>query len=123
MRGVRFAGGGGPELASDFPSLFGVTPRDCIGLTILLAPARPASLDHGAQRTGFVGPAIAAESDFPGSSSLHPATGATIRRLAVLDIDVLAPMHAPAFTGNCRGALEHLAADYDERVAAFEQHP
>jgi flavorubredoxin len=64
-----------------------------------------------------VGPAMAAEEAFPGSSSLHPATGATIRRLAALDIDVLAPMHAPAFTGECGAALEALAADYDERIA------
>jgi hypothetical protein len=67
----------------------------------------------------IVGPAIDAENDFPGSSSLHPATGATIRRLATLDIEVLAPMHAPAFTGDCRAALEELAADYDQRVDAL----
>jgi flavorubredoxin len=70
----------------------------------------------------IVGPAIAAENAFPGSSSLHPGTGATIHRLSALEIDVLAPMHAPAFTGDCRRALDQLAADYDERVAAFEPH-
>ena len=67
----------------------------------------------------IVEPAIAAEDAFPGSSSLHPATGDTIRRLSTLEVAVLAPMHAPAFTGDCRRALERLADDYDERVAAI----
>ena len=53
---------------------------------------------------------------FPGSSSLHPATGSTIRRLAALDVDTLAPMHGPAFTGDCRAALLDLADDFDKRV-------
>lgn len=64
----------------------------------------------------IVGPAIAAEDSFPGSSSLHPATGSTIRRLAALDVDTLAPMHGPAFTGDCRAALLDLADDFDKRV-------
>ena len=66
----------------------------------------------------IVGPAIAAEDDFPGSSSLHPATGSTIRRLAAFEIETLAPMHAPAYTGDCRTALLDLADDFDKRVAA-----
>ena len=37
-----------------------------------------------------------------GSLSLHPSSGATIRRLAELDVDTLALMHGPAFTGDCR---------------------
>jgi flavorubredoxin len=64
----------------------------------------------------IVGPAVAAEDDFPGSSSLHPATGSTIRRLASLDVVTLAPMHGPAFTGDCRAALLDLADDFDKRV-------
>ena len=35
----------------------------------------------------------------------HPTSGATIRRLAELDVDTLALMHGPAFTGDCRKAL------------------
>ena len=66
----------------------------------------------------IVGPAVAAEDDFPGSSSLHPASGSTIRRLASLDVDTIAPMHGPAFTGDCRAALLDLADDFDKRVAA-----
>ena len=66
----------------------------------------------------IVGPAVAAEDDFPGSSSLHPASGATIRRLASLAVETLAPMHGPAFTGDCRTALLDLADDFDKRVAA-----
>lgn len=65
----------------------------------------------------IVGPAISAEDVFHGSS-LHPASGATLRRLADLDVDALAPMHGPAFTGDCRAALLDLADDFDKRVGA-----
>jgi flavorubredoxin len=65
----------------------------------------------------IVGPAVAAEDEFPGSSSFHPASGATIRRLVALDALTLAPMHGPAFTGDCRAALLALADDFDQRVA------
>lgn len=66
----------------------------------------------------IVGPAIAAEQDFPGSLSLHPATGSVIRRLADLDVATLAPMHGPAFTGDCTTALIDIADDIDKRIAA-----
>ncbi|MGI8663571.1 MAG: hypothetical protein ACR2LQ_10225 [Acidimicrobiales bacterium] len=39
-----------------------------------------------------------------------------MRRLAALDVDTLALMHGPAFTGDCRAALLELAGDYDRRV-------
>jgi flavorubredoxin len=65
----------------------------------------------------IVGPAVQAEDDAPGSLSLHPASAATIRRLANLDIETLALMHGPAFTGNCREALHGLADDFDRRIA------
>lgn len=65
----------------------------------------------------IVGPAVRAEDEMPGSLSLHPTSGATIRRLAELDVDTLAPMHAPAFTGDCRQALLDLADDFDRRIA------
>ncbi|MGH9193613.1 MAG: MBL fold metallo-hydrolase [Acidimicrobiales bacterium] len=64
-----------------------------------------------------IGPAVAAEDLFR-ASSLHPASGATLRGLAELDIATLALMHGPAFTGDCRQALLDLADDYDRRVAA-----
>lgn len=67
----------------------------------------------------IVGPAIQAENDAPGSLSLHPSSGATIGRLAALDIKTLALMHGPAFTGDCRAALLHLADDFDRRIAAL----
>lgn len=66
----------------------------------------------------IVGPAVQAEDDAPGSLSLHPSSGATIRRLAVLDIETLALMHGPAFAGDCQAALLHLADDFDRRIAA-----
>jgi flavorubredoxin len=65
----------------------------------------------------IIGPAVEAEDTAPGSLSLHPASGTIIRRLAELDIDTLAPMHAPAFTGDCRQALLGLANDFDRRIA------
>ncbi len=64
----------------------------------------------------IVGPAVEAEDMAPGSLSLHPTSAATIRRLASLDIDTLALMHGPAFTGDCHRALLDLAGDFDRRV-------
>lgn len=71
----------------------------------------------------IVGPAVQAEDDGPGSLSLHPASGTTIRRLADLDIDTLALMHGPVFTGDCHTALLDLAGDFDRRLAAHASDP
>lgn len=65
----------------------------------------------------IVGPAIATEDMFK-SSSLHPSTGATIRRLAKLAPRTLALMHGPSFAGDGAAALGALADDYDRRVSA-----
>ena len=64
-----------------------------------------------------VGPAIAAEDLFR-ASSLAPATGATIRRLAELAPRTLALMHGPSFAGDGSAALRALADDYDRRCRA-----
>jgi flavorubredoxin len=64
----------------------------------------------------IVGPAVQAEDDAPGSLSLHPSSAATIRRLAELDVETLALMHGPAFTGDCHRALLDLAGDFDRRI-------
>jgi len=64
----------------------------------------------------IMGPAIAGEDLFQ-ASSLAPASGATVRRLADLGIDTLALMHGPTYTGDCRGALLDLADDFDKRIA------
>ena len=64
----------------------------------------------------LIEPAIAAEDVF-NSSSLAPTSGATLRRLADLDITTLALMHGPAYTGDCRAALNDLANDYDRRIS------
>ena len=69
----------------------------------------------------IVGPAVEAEDVFP-SYSLHPASAAIVRRLAELDIDVLALMHGPVFTGDCRAALHDLAGDLDRRIADATDH-
>jgi flavorubredoxin len=71
----------------------------------------PASTDE------LIGPAGEAEDIFH-SSSLAPSSGATVRRLAELDVSALALMHGPTFTGDCRGALLDLANDFDKRIAA-----
>ena len=67
----------------------------------------------------IVGPAVEAEDDAPGSLSLHPSSAATILRLAELDVETLALMHGPAFTGDCNTALLDLAADFDRRISAL----
>jgi flavorubredoxin len=62
----------------------------------------------------IVGPAIDQDLMW---MSLGPNTGSTIRRLADLDVDALAQMHGPVYTGDCRTALLDLA-DQLEKVAA-----
>ncbi len=65
----------------------------------------------------IMGPAIAGEDQFH-SSSLAPASGATVRGLAELDVAALALMHGPVYEGDAKAALVDLAADYDRRIAA-----
>lgn len=74
---------------------------------------------EAASSEDVVGPAIQAEDNAPGSLSLHPSSGTTIRRLATLDVTTLALMHGPAFTGDCRSAMLDLADDFDRRIAAL----
>ena len=64
----------------------------------------------------IVGPAIAAE-DLFNYSSLNPAMGTTIRRLAELAPRTLGLMHGPSFSGDGAAALNALADDYDRRAA------
>jgi hypothetical protein len=52
-----------------------------------------------------------------GSWSLRPDSGAIVRQLAELEVTTLAPMHGPAFTGDCRTALVGLATALDTRIA------
>ena len=63
----------------------------------------------------IVGPAIAGEDLFH-ATALTPTTAPTIRRLAELAPTTLGLMHGPSFNGDCRGALEALADDYQRRV-------
>ncbi|MGH9095161.1 MAG: MBL fold metallo-hydrolase [Acidimicrobiales bacterium] len=67
----------------------------------------------------IVGPAVQAEDEAPGSLSLHPSSAALIRKLAELEVETLALMHGPAFTGDCRAALLDLASDFHRRIAAL----
>ena len=65
----------------------------------------------------IVGPALAAE-DMGHATCLTPELAPTIRALADLQPRVLAPMHAPAYEGDCHEALGNLAAAYEERFTA-----
>ncbi len=65
----------------------------------------------------IVGPAIATEDMFR-SSSLSPAMGPTIRRLAALAPRTLGLMHGPSFRGDGASALKALAENYDQRIRA-----
>jgi flavorubredoxin len=61
----------------------------------------------------IMGPATAAETQF-GFTSVTPATGATIRRLAGLAPRTLAVMHGSSFSGAAAPVLESLAGFYDD---------
>jgi len=61
--------------------------------------------------TDLVGPALAAEELFHGTS-LGPAVPATIERLAALEPTTLAVMHGSAFRGDGASQLRSLAAGY-----------
>ena len=63
----------------------------------------------------LVGPALAAEDVFK-ATSLTAATAPTIRRLAALEPQTLALMHAPAYTGDGAAALRGLADGYEALV-------
>jgi flavorubredoxin len=65
----------------------------------------------------IVGAAVAAEEIFH-ATALTPWTAPTIRRLAGFDGETLALMHAPAFTGDGRAALEDLATYYQSQLDA-----
>jgi flavorubredoxin len=66
----------------------------------------------------LLGPALAAEeADSWGSWSLHPSSGDQVRRMADLGVRTLAPMHGPAFTGDCAAPLRALADALDAAVA------
>jgi flavorubredoxin len=60
-------------------------------------------------------PAIVAETQF-GFTTVGPATGATIRRLAALAPRTLAVMHGSSFSGDGGTLLGRLASFYDDRL-------
>ena len=63
----------------------------------------------------IVTPALTME-DHGHATALTPNTAPTLRRLAQLDLDTLALMHAPAYTGNGSKALHDLANAYAARL-------
>jgi flavorubredoxin len=58
---------------------------------------------------------------FGGPTALMPSTAPTIRALADLDVETLALMHGPAFTGDCAQALNELADGYAHMFAAASE--
>ena len=65
----------------------------------------------------IVAPAIESDrSDDYGSWALSPNTGPTLRKLADLPIETLAPMHGSAFTGDGPEALRALASVVEDRI-------
>ena len=66
----------------------------------------------------IVEPAAAAE-DLYHAWALAPDSGDRVRALADLDVQALALMHGPVFTGDCKGALFGLADDIERRIQAF----
>jgi flavorubredoxin len=65
--------------------------------------------------TDPVGPALEAEDRFH-FSAVRSDTAPSLRRLATLAPLTLAPMHGPAFKGDCAAALHRLAMGYSARV-------
>ncbi|MEE2032804.1 oxygen-binding di-iron domain-containing protein [Rhodococcus chondri] len=65
----------------------------------------------------LLGPALAAE-DMGRPTCLTPALAPTLRALAALKPHTLAPMHAPAYAGDCAAMLQGLAGAYEERLVA-----
>jgi len=74
----------------------------------------PPALVHDAD---IVGPALAAEDVFH-ATCLTATTASTIRDLADLAPRTLAPMHGPAFAGDCVAALDALSYGYQDLFAA-----
>ncbi|MBI1980832.1 MAG: MBL fold metallo-hydrolase [Methylocystis sp.] len=66
--------------------------------------------------------AIAAENAFQ-ATSLTPATGPIIRRLATLEPRRLAAMHGSSYEGDCADLLSRLADYYESALAAKASHP
>jgi flavorubredoxin len=65
--------------------------------------------------------AAAQTEDMFRATSLTPALGPTIRRLAALQPRKLAVMHGSCFEGDCAAELEGLAAYYERSLAAASQ--
>jgi flavorubredoxin len=70
---------------------------------------------HALTNSDVVGPAIEAENLFQ-FSSLNPAMGPTLRRLAALTPTTLAIMHGSSFSGDGAAALTALSNFYDQRL-------
>jgi flavorubredoxin len=72
---------------------------------------------YDASTTNDVAPAAIADPD-TGYLSLHPTTGAVIRRLADLEPSTLALMHGPTYKGDGAASLRALAEDLEYKIDA-----
>ena len=84
----------------------------------LRRPLHPAGCVRGLQRRRRRGSRRSPPRTSTGALSLSPKTGGILRGLADLDIDTLALMHGPAYSGDCSKALLELADDVERRIAA-----
>jgi flavorubredoxin len=69
----------------------------------------------------IVAPAIKADRE-SGATCLTPLTAPTIRKLAAIKPRTLAVMHGSSYRGDCAGALNALAADYERRLDFQSAH-
>jgi len=92
---------------------FEETTRTLLGGDLFTHPGNGPAVTE----TDVVEPAMEAEALF-GFSSLSPATGATLRKLAALEPATVALMHGSSFRGDGGAALRHLADRYDSLIRA-----
>jgi flavorubredoxin len=92
---------------------FEETTRTLLGGDLFSHPGNAAAITE----SDITGPAMEAEELF-GFSSLSPATGATLRKLAALQPEALAVMHGSSFRGDGGAALRDLADRYDNLIRA-----
>jgi flavorubredoxin len=71
----------------------------------------------------IVGPACGPGTTRRGRCRCIPRAASPSGGSPALDVETLALMHGPAFTGDCRAALVDLAGDFDRRSGALGGRP
>jgi flavorubredoxin len=86
--------------------------------TLLCGDLFTAFGESPATTTSDVVESALASEQFGGPTALTPSTAPMLRRLSELDLDALALMHGPTFTGDCNKSLLGLADGY---ASLFEE--